>query len=65
MTEAELTARLAAQVSTVAAYRFAFDPLRKYPGPWLAAFTDAYTGYHALRQHIHLVTYQNHQKYGL
>lgn len=45
-------------------YRLTLHPLSKYPGPFLARFTDFYGGFHAARKSLHLVTYQNHQKYG-
>lgn len=63
--EIALTISMLAQVLTVATYRYAFHPLRKYPGPFIAAFTDAYGGFHALKRQVHLITYQNHQKYGV
>lgn len=39
-------------------------PLRKYPGPFLAKFTDGYIGYHAMRKRLHLATYDGLIKYG-
>lgn len=39
-------------------------PLRKYPGPFLAKFTDGFMGYHALRKRLHLATYASLTKYG-
>lgn len=39
-------------------------PLRKFPGPFLAKFTDGYIGYHALRKRLHLATYDTLSKYG-
>ncbi|TRX92616.1 hypothetical protein FHL15_006543 [Xylaria flabelliformis] len=41
-----------------------FHPLRKYPGPIPAKFTDAYNGFYTVGQRLHLVTWQNHLKYG-
>lgn len=45
-------------------YRLAFDPLRQIPGPFVARFTDAYAGYHAIRRRLHLQTYADLQQYG-
>jgi hypothetical protein len=41
-----------------------FHPLAKYPGPWIARFTNAYAAYHAWKGDIHLDMWQCHQKYG-
>ncbi|KAI1334900.1 cytochrome P450 [Xylariaceae sp. FL0016] len=48
----------------VVAYQLLFHPLRTYPGPWLAKFTDAYNGFHTIRGQLHLRTWLNHRKYG-
>lgn len=40
-------------------------PLRKYPGPFLAKFTDGYLGYQAVRRRLHLATYDSHARYGI
>ncbi len=45
-------------------YRLAFDPLRGFRGPFIARFTDAYAGYHAVRRRLHLQTYSDLQQYG-
>ncbi|KAI0023770.1 cytochrome P450 [Xylariomycetidae sp. FL0641] len=45
-------------------YDTALHPLRKYPGPFIARFTDGYAGYHAIRKRGHRAMYDNHQKYG-
>ncbi|KAF2031176.1 cytochrome P450 3A31 [Setomelanomma holmii] len=39
-------------------------PLSKYPGPFLAKFTDLYAAYHGWKGDIHLDMYRCHQKYG-
>ncbi|KAI1820807.1 cytochrome P450 [Xylaria intraflava] len=39
-------------------------PLRKYPGPIAAKFTDAYNGFYTAQRRLHLVTWQNHLRYG-
>ncbi|KAK8123762.1 cytochrome P450 [Apiospora kogelbergensis] len=41
-----------------------FHPLAKYPGPFLAKFTDAYGFYHGWKGDIHLDMWRSHQKYG-
>ncbi|KAI0195916.1 cytochrome P450 [Astrocystis sublimbata] len=48
----------------VIVYYQRFDPLRTYPGPLVARFTNAYAGYYAIRKCLHLTTYHNFQKYG-
>ena len=45
-------------------YRVAFHPLAKYPGPFLAKFTNLYAGYHAWTGDIHEDVYRCHLKYG-
>ncbi|KAH7308442.1 cytochrome P450 [Stachybotrys elegans] len=47
-----------------ASLRLLFHPLRNYPGPLIAKFTDAYAGYYAYKRSIHLATFQDFQKYG-
>ncbi|KAI0875892.1 cytochrome P450 [Hypoxylon argillaceum] len=48
----------------VFAYRILLHPLSKYPGPFVAKLTEGYAGFYAGLQRLHLVTQQNHQKYG-
>ncbi|CAJ2512608.1 Uu.00g007270.m01.CDS01 [Anthostomella pinea] len=48
----------------VIGHRILLHPLRRYPGPLVAKFTDWYGGFHALSMHLHLTTYQDHKKYG-
>ncbi|KAI1128973.1 cytochrome P450 [Nemania abortiva] len=48
----------------VFAYRLLLHPLSKYPGPFVAKLTEGYAGFYAGLQRLHLVTQQNHQKYG-
>ena len=45
-------------------YNLYFHPLAKYPGPFLAKFTDLYAGYHAWKGDIHLDMWRCHQVYG-
>ncbi|KAL1836124.1 hypothetical protein VTJ49DRAFT_5549 [Mycothermus thermophilus] len=47
-----------------AVYLAFFHPLAKYPGPWLAKFTNAYAAYHGWKGDIHLDMWRCHQKYG-
>ncbi|KAK8022508.1 cytochrome P450 [Apiospora rasikravindrae] len=41
-----------------------FHPLARYPGPFLAKFTDAYGAYHGWKGDIHLDMWRAHQTYG-
>lgn len=45
-------------------YYVFFHPYAKYPGPFLAKFTDLYAGYHAWKGDIHLDMWRCHMKYG-
>jgi hypothetical protein len=45
-------------------YNVFFHPYAKYPGPFLAKFTDLYSGYHAWKGDIHLDMWRCHEKYG-
>ncbi|KAF7884387.1 uncharacterized protein EAF02_004723 [Botrytis sinoallii] len=45
-------------------YQLALHPLKDYPGPFIAKFTDGYGGYHAVKRRLHLATYFDHLKYG-
>jgi hypothetical protein len=45
-------------------YNVFFHPYAKYPGPFLAKFTDLYAGYHAWKGDIHLDMWRCHQLYG-
>jgi hypothetical protein len=45
-------------------YNVYFHPYAKYPGPFLAKFTDLYAGYHAWKGDIHLDMWRCHQIYG-
>jgi hypothetical protein len=45
-------------------YNVFFHPYAKYPGPFLAKFTDLYAGYHAWKGDIHLDMWRCHLKYG-
>lgn len=40
-------------------------PYAKYPGPWLAKYTNLYTAYHGWKGDIHLDIYRCHMKYGM
>jgi cytochrome P450 len=45
-------------------YNVFLHPYAKYPGPFLAKFTDLYAGYHAWKGDIHLDMWRCHQLYG-
>ncbi|KAF1998926.1 cytochrome P450 [Amniculicola lignicola CBS 123094] len=45
-------------------YSVYFHPYAKYPGPFLAKFTDLYAGYHAWKGDIHLDMWRCHEVYG-
>ncbi|KAL9086199.1 MAG: hypothetical protein Q9165_007264 [Trypethelium subeluteriae] len=45
-------------------YRAFLHPLAKYPGPFLAKFTNLYAAYYSWRGDIHKDMYYLHQKYG-
>lgn len=45
-------------------YNIFFHPYARYPGPFLAKFTDLYAGYHAWRGDLHVDMWRCHQKYG-
>ncbi|PYI02488.1 putative cytochrome P450 [Aspergillus sclerotiicarbonarius CBS 121057] len=47
-----------------AAYLAFFHPLARYPGPWVARFTNLHSAYHAWIGDIHVDMYRCHEKYG-
>ncbi|KAK0717508.1 cytochrome protein [Lasiosphaeria miniovina] len=47
-----------------AAKSYAGSPLRRYPGPWLAKFTNLWRLYHVSRGSFHHVLVRAHEKYG-
>ncbi|KAK7957356.1 cytochrome P450 [Apiospora aurea] len=49
----------------VASYRLLLHPLRSYPGPLIARFTDAYAGLFAAQKRLHLVVLGLHEKHGM
>lgn len=46
------------------AYLYWFHPLAKYPGPFLAKFTNLYSAYYAYNKDLHVNIHLCHQKYG-
>ncbi|KAI0976991.1 cytochrome P450 [Xylaria arbuscula] len=55
-------------VATIGLIAFSFQillhPLRKYPGPLLAKFTNGYGAFYALKRSLHLQTLEDHRRYG-
>ncbi|KAI0172823.1 hypothetical protein GGR52DRAFT_423162 [Hypoxylon sp. FL1284] len=52
------------KLAAVFVYYIFLHPLKAYPGPLLAKVTDAYAGYHAIMMRLHLVTWEDHKRYG-
>jgi hypothetical protein len=59
-----LAGLLAAYVFAVIVYRLTLHPLARYPGPFLAKFTDLHLAYHAWKGDRHLEFSRCHEKYG-
>ncbi|ETS78855.1 hypothetical protein PFICI_08708 [Pestalotiopsis fici W106-1] len=51
-------------VAVFLGYEIFLHPLRRYPGPLLAKFTNLYAAFFALERKLHLETWEYHQKYG-
>ncbi|UKZ81786.1 hypothetical protein TrVFT333_009559 [Trichoderma virens FT-333] len=51
-------------VISIITYRILFHPLAKYPGPFLAKFTEWRDVYHAYREDKHLDLYDLHKRFG-
>ncbi|KAI1298539.1 cytochrome P450 [Xylaria venustula] len=45
-------------------FQILLHPLRKYPGPLLAKFTNGYGAFYALKRSLHLQTFEDHRRYG-
>ncbi|OAQ59226.2 benzoate 4-monooxygenase cytochrome P450 [Pochonia chlamydosporia 170] len=45
-------------------WTYSTSPLRKYPGPYLAGWTNLWRFYHVLKLNSHLVVDELHRKYG-
>jgi hypothetical protein len=52
------------QIFAIILYRLTLHPLAKYPGPFLAKFTDIYLAYYAYKGSRHLAFQNAHLKYG-
>ncbi|KAI1858056.1 uncharacterized protein JN550_012878 [Neoarthrinium moseri] len=48
----------------VFSYRLLLHPLRGYPGPFVAKISDAHNGFFAINKRLHIVTREDHIKYG-
>ncbi|KAI1406722.1 cytochrome P450 [Hypoxylon fuscum] len=53
-----------AYIIVVLSYELLFHPLRHYPGPFIARFTNGYGAFYALKRTLHLITREDHRKYG-
>ncbi|KAI0386882.1 cytochrome P450 [Hypomontagnella monticulosa] len=53
-----------ALILLILSYELLLDPLRSYPGPFIAKFTNGYGAFYALRRSLHLATWREHLKYG-
>ena len=51
-------------ILSVVIYNIKFHPLAKYPGPFLAKFTNIYAAYHGWIGDTHLDAERCHKKYG-
>ncbi|KAI1079120.1 cytochrome P450 [Whalleya microplaca] len=54
----------AAYTALALSYQLLLHPLRNYPGPLIARFTNGYTGYFAIKRNLHLQIWRLHQIYG-
>ncbi|XDG01693.1 hypothetical protein ABKA04_001308 [Annulohypoxylon sp. FPYF3050] len=45
-------------------YEVYLHPLREYPGPFVAKFTDGYNGIHSFHGRLHLKSWENQRTYG-
>lgn len=52
-------------MAAVYTYRIFLHPLKDYPGPLLAKFTDFYGAFFAWRRELHRVTLRDHKTFGL
>ncbi|KAI0898631.1 cytochrome P450 [Annulohypoxylon nitens] len=55
---------LVGYVIVVLSQEFFFSPLRHFPGPFIARFTNGYGAFYAVKRTLHLKTRDNHLKYG-
>ncbi|KAI2470909.1 cytochrome P450 [Annulohypoxylon bovei var. microspora] len=53
-----------ALILLIPSYYLLIHPLSRYPGPFVAKFTNGYGAFYALRRSLHLVTWEQHRKYG-
>ncbi|KAI1329197.1 cytochrome P450 [Xylariaceae sp. FL0255] len=55
---------LASILLCILTYQVFLHPLRQYPGPLIAKFTNGYTAFFAMRRSLHEQTFADHKKYG-
>lgn len=46
-------------------YQTLLHPLRSYPGPLVAKFTDGYNGVYSFQGRLHLKSWENQGNYGM
>ncbi|KAI1093471.1 cytochrome P450 [Rostrohypoxylon terebratum] len=51
-------------IIVVLSHEFFFNPLRHFPGPFIARFTNGYGAFYALKRTLHLKTRDDHLRYG-
>jgi hypothetical protein len=53
------------ELLAILSFRVLLHPLRNYPGPFIAVFSDCYSFYFAAQKRLHLAIRRGHLKYGL
>ncbi|KAJ8131778.1 hypothetical protein O1611_g1845 [Lasiodiplodia mahajangana] len=63
-----LTYPISAAVATIGllllSFQILFHPLRQYPGPFAAKFTNGYGAFYAWKRSLHVQTLEDHKRYG-
>jgi hypothetical protein len=52
------------KVVSTCVYRVTLHPYARYPGPFLAKFTNAYAAYHSWKGDLHIDIWRCHERYG-